>query len=781
MALRLFLFLLFFGQIQSILAQEKKDYYYLKNKKTSLIEQKGIYFVKFGTNFNKSDLKQMGIKEEDILYFQNKNSLGAIEKSRDDIDFSFSIIKAADPKFLKGNFYTMPYYLTEKGTHVGISHLFTVKLRSPEDYNKLSSLAEDYGVKIVGKHTYRPLWYTLSCDLGSKGNALDLANIFFESGLFEYSQPDIMQEIEMLSCANGIDDPQFVDQWNLKNTGQNGGLPGADINICPVWDITKGSNDVVIAVLDMGIQTNHPDLTNLTSFSYDVDAGWSPGYCCLPHGMRVAGISGADHNDDGIAGISPNSPLMSITNSNLPSPGIIIKWADAIDIARLNGASVLTCAWRYSENYPEIEEAIENAVLFGRNGKGCVIVSGSGNNDTIPLGYPALFESVLAIGATDRNDTRASTSIFTSSFGNMLDVVAPGVEIPTLNYNANLTPPSDNYWVMNGTSASTSHVSSLAALILSVNNDLTYLEVIDIIRSTAQKVGGYNYVLGQGHDPNYSWNNEMGFGRIDACKAIYKTLESVVNITGPDYLCSTSTFTLQNAPTGSSVTWSVSPTHLFSGSTSGSGASASLSPASWASSGQATVTFSIDGGCGVIESSTEFWVGRAVSSIEGPYDMAVNTVENYFATGNPYMGITDYQWSVFPSGYHWIGNQGTNGITLSFSATGLYSLELDVVNPCGARGSEIGIYVYNPWEHFTLYPNPTSDILHISMDLETRGRGGDQDFEVSLYDGQGRELIPAKLAHQQTSLDLSRIPKGFYYVHIRYRDALLRRQIRVER
>jgi hypothetical protein len=100
MALRLFLFLLFFGQIQSILAQEKKDYYYLKNKKTSLIEQKGIYFVKFGTNFNKSDLKQMGIKEEDILYFQNKNSLGAIEKSRDDIDFSFSIIKAADPNYI---------------------------------------------------------------------------------------------------------------------------------------------------------------------------------------------------------------------------------------------------------------------------------------------------------------------------------------------------------------------------------------------------------------------------------------------------------------------------------------------------------------------------------------------------------------------------------------------------------------------------------------------------------------------------------------------------------
>ncbi|SMD45869.1 Por secretion system C-terminal sorting domain-containing protein [Aquiflexum balticum DSM 16537] len=290
---------------------------------------------------------------------------------------------------------------------------------------------------------------------------------------------------------------------------------------------------------------------------------------------------------------------------------------------------------------------------------------------------------------------------------------------------------------------------------------------------TNQSVG-VNFNLGFGPQPGNVIRSSVANAAC-LCECVNST------ISGPDYLCSTNTFTLQNVPVGSTVSWSVSPTHLFSGSTSGNGTNASLSPASWGSSGQATLTFSIEGDCGTVESSTEFWVGRAISYIEGPYEMAINTVENYFATGNPYMGITDYQWSLFPSGYHWIGNQGTNAITLSFSATGLYSLELDVVNPCGARGSEIGIYVYNPWEHFTLYPNPTSDILHISMDLETRGRDVDLDFEVSLFDGQGRELIPAKQAHQEASLDLSRIPKGFYYVHIRYRDALLRRQIRVER
>ncbi|WP_172805267.1 T9SS type A sorting domain-containing protein [Aquiflexum balticum] len=260
------------------------------------------------------------------------------------------------------------------------------------------------------------------------------------------------------------------------------------------------------------------------------------------------------------------------------------------------------------------------------------------------------------------------------------------------------------------------------------------------------------------------------------------------SISGPDYLCSTSSFNLINAPLDLPVAWTVSPTHLFSGSTSGSSSSAPLSPSGSTASGQATITFAIDTDCGEVEVQQSFWVGKARADIIGPYDMPTNTVEAYYAEGFfPYtgmlhlMGITDYQWSVYPSGYDWIYGQGMPGITLTISFPGFYSLGLDVTNPCGVMGTEMPVHVYNPWEHFTLYPNPTSDILQISMDLETRGRGGDQDFEVSLYDGQGRELIPAKLAHQQTSLDLSRIPKGFYYVHIRYRDALLRRQIRVER
>lgn len=361
----------------------------------------------------------------------------------------------------------MPFFRSEKGVEVGISHLFTVKLKSDKDFEKLDSIATKNKVKIVGSHTYRPLWHTLSCDVSSKGNALEMANAFFESGIFEHALPDIMEEFKFFDTPS---DQRFPEQWNLLNTGQSGGTPDADINITGAWDVTKGSNSVVVAILDLGIQTNHPDLSNISSISYDADWGQSPAYCCLPHGMRTAGVIGADHNTIGIAGVSPDSPLMSITNSNVGAPSISIKWADAIDFAALNGASIINCSWGFYENYPEIEEAIDSATSSGRNGKGCIIVAASGNNNNNSLPYPAAYSKTIAVGGTNRNDQRYSLA----NYGNGLDVVAPAADVVTLDYNSNPDNQIYNDTIVSGTSVAAPQVAGLASLILSVNNDLTY-------------------------------------------------------------------------------------------------------------------------------------------------------------------------------------------------------------------------------------------------------------------------------------------------------------------
>ena len=143
---------------------------------------------------------------------------------------------------------------------VGISQLFYVKLNTVEGINHLEKLSKENNVTILGNNQYMPLWYTLSCSKKSTGNALEMANLFYESGLFADAIPDILVD-DYLDCVN---DTYFSDQWGLKNTGQNNGTVGVDINYCDVLPITNGSANIIVAVLDQGVELNHPDLTNMS-------------------------------------------------------------------------------------------------------------------------------------------------------------------------------------------------------------------------------------------------------------------------------------------------------------------------------------------------------------------------------------------------------------------------------------------------------------------------------------------------------------------------------------
>ncbi|WP_209331175.1 S8 family serine peptidase [Lunatimonas salinarum] len=406
-------------------------FYYSGDKKIPLNELPEKVYVKFEGKVDENKLNQLGFASRETIQFENENSFGAINAINRDVAYSYAIVSSNQSaiKNISNDHYTMPFFSIDSNIEVGISHLFTVRLKSSTDFALLDSIANANNVKIVGNHTFRPLWYTLSCDIGSKGNALQMANTFYETKLFQFAIPDIMEDIEFLGLLPPPSDPLFSTQWNFLNTGQSGGTPNADINITGAWDITKGASNIVVAILDLGLQSNHPDLTNISPISYDADLGQSPAYCCLQHGMVVGGIVGADHNSDGIAGTSPDSPLMSITNSNVSSPSIRKKWADAIDFAWLNGASIINCSWGFYVDYPEIEEAIDNATSLGRGNKGAIVVAASGKHNLNELKYPAAYPKTIAVGATDRNDQKSTFS----NYGSGLDIVAPGTDIPTLN------------------------------------------------------------------------------------------------------------------------------------------------------------------------------------------------------------------------------------------------------------------------------------------------------------------------------------------------------------
>lgn len=478
----------------------------------------------------------------------------------------------SDIKHQNGDVIISPFFKIKDDDIVGLSNFFYVKLKEESDTTILRQMTFNTGTIIIEQDPFMPLWYVLSTTDFSVFNAMECANFFYESGLFQAAEPNLM--LNLLQCVN---DTHFANQWGLKNTGQYKGTSGIDIKACEAWQISRGNN-VTVAVIDHGIELDHPDLeSNIHTLSYDCGNRTSPSTVRGNHGTACAGIIGAvQDNSVGISGVAPNCRLMSISNSmaidtDPDSPNFNIlqqqNLANGIDWARQNGADVISCSWGHNLLQGAfITDAINNAITNGRrrDGKnlGCVIVFSSGNDNASSVGYPASLSNVIAVGAISNCGKRKSPSScdtetsWGSNYGNMLDVVAPGVLIPTTDrqdnagYNPNTrihpncggtkinTDYADrNYTVwFNGTSAACPHVSGIAALILSVNPTLKMRDVRNIIESTAQKIGGYKYKTETGRN-NGTWNNEMGYGLVNAYDAVQKAVT-----------CATTTVNFVNKP-----------------------------------------------------------------------------------------------------------------------------------------------------------------------------------------------------------------------------------------
>ncbi len=470
-----------------------------------------------------------------------------------------------------------PYFKTKDGDKIGLSNFFYVKLKQETDFSSLLTQIKLHNLELVGNNQFMPLWYTVSVTPNSL-DALQMANLFYETGLFQYVEPDLMIDVLLQDAQNtsGVqlfpDDTYYEDQWGLNNTGQHGGFLGIDltdfdINVEAAWDITLGDN-VTIAVLDEGFEMDHPDLVdNTIGTGYDSETGANSSVVYGPHGTACAGIAGArGNNNEGISGVAPNAGLISISNSLHLITSAHQSLANGLNWAWQNGADVISNSWGHSFflNSSLIDDAITNALTNGREGLGSVVVFAAGNNNGEVI-YPANSNpDILAVGAMSPCGERKSqgpTSCdgeywWGSCFGNTLDIVAPGVLIPTTDRQGNLIGPScwvipdynpdpcaiiantytnHNYFSrFNGTSSACPHIAGVAALVLSVNPNLTVQEVNDIIEQSAQKVRTdlYNYSTTTGR-PNGTWHNEMGYGLVDAYQAVLLAQEcpTSLNIT----------------------------------------------------------------------------------------------------------------------------------------------------------------------------------------------------------------------------------------------------------
>ncbi len=439
-------------------------------------------------------------------------------------DLSWAIVTSASVPNLSNVLYEAPCFTSMEGEELALSHLFYVKLKTTRDENELLSLAAECGVEVLGNNEFMPLWYTLSCTNASDGNALDIANRFYESGKFQSCQPCFVSNDDLTTAAPN--DPLFPSQWGLNNTGQHGGTAGIDINILDAHTVTQGDENIIVAVLDHGTQLNHPDL-NVYSKSYDTETGTSPSVVRGDHGTACSGIISAKINNRlGIAGIAPKCPVMSISNNLLLVSDVAQKLADGFNYAWRNGAAVISNSWHVPTYSELLEDAIQSAINNGRNGLGCIVVFAAGNSNIELVSYPARFLSdILAVGAMSYDGQRKSrTSIdgeyWGSNYGEELDILAPGVKIPTTDRTGTNGYSTGDYTPsFNGTSSACPHVAAVAALVLSVNPNLTQRDVCDIIEQGARKIAAYTY-SSVSNRANGIWNHETGYGLVDAYASV---------------------------------------------------------------------------------------------------------------------------------------------------------------------------------------------------------------------------------------------------------------------
>jgi thermitase len=302
----------------------------------------------------------------------------------------------------------------------------------------------------------------------------------------EYAEPN-----NKLKASYIPNDSQYSQQWYIPKIKAN-----------QAWDLKPGGNGV-IAVIDTGADYTHPDLSSNLSGGYDFVNGDNNPADDNGHGTFVAGvISAVINNNQGVAGISKNAPIMPLKALDASGEGYESDIALAIKYAADNGAKIINLSLGGDSQSQLLQDAVTYA-----DGLGSIVVAASGNGGASSLSYPAGYPVVVAVGSTGQTDQKSNFS----NWGSNLDLVAPGENIVS-------TYIGGGYAVSSGTSASTPVVSAALSLIMS-GGQISKTEALNRLKTTNDKVGGVIYDAG-------GYNTQYGYGRINTLNLINNTVTS---------------------------------------------------------------------------------------------------------------------------------------------------------------------------------------------------------------------------------------------------------------
>jgi subtilisin family serine protease len=323
-----------------------------------------------------------------------------------------------------------------------------------------------------------------------------------------YAEPNYL-----LYALETPNDPSYIFQWNLDK-----------INMPAAWEITQGSSDIVVAIVDSGIDLDHPDFnctvssgaSKITNPYNIISSGSTPADDDTGHGSHVAGIIGVCTNNAlGVAGVAPNvrlMPIKALQNNSGSFSNVAAGIIRAVD----QGAKVVNLSLGGSTGSSVLADAVTYA--YNHN---VLVVAAAGNfaQQGNPIFYPAAYPETMAVAATTSFDGWASFS----EHHPYVDIAAPGVSIYSTVHGS---LPAGNYGYKDGTSMAAPHVAGLAALIWSLDPGLTHNQVRQVIQNSAVDLGAAGL------------DEYFGYGRINAWQALKPysvTLQDIsgLEITGP--------------------------------------------------------------------------------------------------------------------------------------------------------------------------------------------------------------------------------------------------------
>jgi thermitase len=313
----------------------------------------------------------------------------------------------------------------------------------------------------------------------------------------QYAEPNFI-----LRATATPNDPMYVDEYGLHNTGQTGGLSDADIDAPEGWDAAglsafPNSGGVKVGVIDTGFDRTHSDLTGKRSgcaTSYNNGLTIVNGVCDDDngHGTHVAGtITANTNNARGVAGAGFNSSIVSCKALATPAgTGLTSDIANCLNWTSNQGVKVISMSLGGGQS-ATLQTAVRNAAA-----RNVLLIAAAGNDGDATLNYPAAYPEVMSVAATDDRDQRASFSNANSD----VEIAAPGVGVWS-------TYLGGSYIALDGTSMATPHVSGVAAVVFAQTPGASAATVRSRLTSTVDDLGP------AGRDASF------GFGRVNLCKA----------------------------------------------------------------------------------------------------------------------------------------------------------------------------------------------------------------------------------------------------------------------